>query len=222
MSNPLTIDVCFDIVCPWCFIGKRNLERALAQWRAEHPEAPVATLWHSYQLVPGVPEGGVPFVEFYARRMGGVERAKQRRAQVLEAASRSGLTLAYEKIAMFPNTSRAHRLLAHARQHAPERVEALVERLFAAYFLNGEDIADRQVLLAMGEASGLDRAQLAPAIESNEMPPDSVLPETVPSGVPFYIFDRRLAVSGAQLPEVLVGALGEAARTATAPAATNA
>src|SRR5688572_2023828 len=108
---PLQIDVISDIVCPWCFIGKRNLEAALAEWRKAHPDDEQPHVrWHPFQLNPGLPEDGIPRTQYIADKFGGPERAKEIYARVSAAGANAGIDFNFEGIARQPNTVDPHRL----------------------------------------------------------------------------------------------------------------
>lgn len=214
-STTLRIDAYVDLICPWCLIGKAQLGQALAQLAETAPEVRVDLQWQSVQLIPDVPAEGWPFEAFYLRRLGSPEAVRARRAQVLEAASRAGVHIAYERIARFPNTARAHRLLALARQRLDSAgLDELLDRLYAAYFSQGEDLGDPATLAAIGARQGLDPQQLRSQLADAPAP----LPSSGVSGVPFFVFNRQLALSGAQSPLTLLAAMREAlARTAPGP-----
>ena len=209
-STPVQIDVYFDLICPWCWIGKTHLDtarRQLAQW---HPEVQVQLRWHSVQLIPQVPPQGWPYQAFYEHRLGGPEAVQTRRAQVQAAAARAGLTIHHEHIAVFPNTWRAHRLLTFTAQQHPDRYEALLNALFEAYFVQGLDMGKDLVLAGLAQAHGVDAA---PA-EAFDAPPLWSMPGGA-NGVPLFVFNQQRAVSGAQPPEVLLAAM-QACLTAAA------
>lgn len=203
----LTIDVHFDLICPWCFIGKRVLADALRRLAEQAPAMAVETRWHPVQLVPGVPEQGVPFAEFYERRLGSPEAVRQRQQQVMSAAERVGLALDFSLIQRMPDTSRAHRLLRRvAAMRSPALYEALLDRLFAAYFQRGEDIGDAAKLRTLASEVGVPdvlRDDASPGEPSRQAP-------TVPS-VPHFVFNERWSVSGAQEPAILLMAMHKAA-----------
>lgn len=115
MNGPLRIDVVSDVVCPWCFIGKRHLDVALAGWRQNHPEVPVAITWQPYFLNPDTPEHGEPYRPFLERKFGGALAVDELQARVAAAGRRAGVEFAFDKIALRANTLRAHRLLHHAQ-----------------------------------------------------------------------------------------------------------
>lgn len=203
----LRIDAYVDLVCPWCLIGKAHLRQALAQLARTAPELAVDLHWHSVQLIPDAPEDGWPFEAFYLRRLGSPEAVRARRAQVLAAAAQAGVTLDYSRIARMPNTARAHRLLALARQTlATGAFDTLLDHLYAAYFSRGEDLGDPAALAAIGAEHGLEADLLRAALAETGPP----LPSPGVSGVPFFVFNRQLALSGAQRPQVLLAAMREA------------
>ncbi|RJG08969.1 DsbA family oxidoreductase [Pseudomonas cavernicola] len=211
MSRSLRIDVFFDFICPWCLIGKRQLERALAQLRASRPEVEVELAWHGVQLLPHIPVQGEPFAEFYRDRLGSAEAVRLRQAQVQQAAAAAGLELELARIASMPNTADAHRLLQRAGALAePAQRDALLERLFAAYFHKGEDLGDRATLLAIAESCGFQPAQLAPALRGDGRPYVAAQPGGLAQSVPYFVFNNRLALSGAQPAEVLHAAMLQA------------
>ncbi|GAB3764929.1 DsbA family oxidoreductase [Ramlibacter monticola] len=202
MPLDLRIDVYVELICPWCLIGKRNLARALQQLAASDPDVRVAVQWHAVQLIPQVPAEGWPFAEFYLKRLGSPEAVLARQAQVKAAAAQAGVEVDFARIARFPNTTLAHALLALAAQQ-PVGADAMLERLFAAYFQRGEDIGDRDTLLAVARELGVaaDAARNALATANAPAPADGV------SGVPLFVFDGQFSVSGAQPPEVLLSAI---------------
>lgn len=215
MARTLRIDAYVDLICPWCLIGKAQLRQALAQLAETAPEARVDLHWQSVQLIPDVPEDGWPFEAFYLRRLGSSQAVRARRAQVLEAASRAGVRIDYGRIARFPNTARAHRLLALGRQQLDAaELDALLDRLYAAYFSQGEDLGDPATLAAIGTDHGIEPQQLRSQLAEAPAP----LPPSGVSGVPFFVFNRQRALSGAQAPHALLAAMREAlARTAPEP-----
>lgn len=206
----LRIDVFFDFICPWCLIGKRQLERALAQLRASRPDVEVQLAWNGVQLLPQMPAQGEPFAEFYRNRLGSAEAVRARQAQVQQAAAAAGLELDLASIARMPNTADAHRLLQQASELLePAQRDALLERLFAAYFHRGEDLGERETLLAIAESCGLQRAAVSDCLRGDAAPFVGVA-NAAAGGVPHFIFDRRRSVSGAQPAEALLAAMHEA------------
>jgi predicted DsbA family dithiol-disulfide isomerase len=165
------------------------------------------------QLIPEVPPQGWPYQAFYEHRLGGPDAVRARRAQVQAAAARAGLSIEHERIAVFPNTWRAHRLLALAAAQKPEAHEALLDSLFEAFFVHGQDLGDEQVLAALARTQGLDCTRM----ETLPVPAVWSLPAGA-AGVPLFVFNQHQAVSGAQPVQVLLAALQHKLRAAMAPA----
>jgi len=208
----LRIDVWFDLICPWCLIGKRQLDQALEQWREARPGEGVVVHWHSVRLIEGVPPQGWDFNAFYKRRLGSAQAVRARQAQVLEAARRAGVHINFDRIRVFPDTGPAHLLLAVGGRHLGEAAQAaLIEDLLQAHFQRGENLGDAGTLLHIARAHGLDprevNARLALPL-AGDMPA---------SGVPFFVFNQRLALPGAQAPAALLAAMRAALAEAPEP-----
>ncbi len=208
----LTIDVISDVVCPWCFIGKRRLADALAIRARERPgaEAP-AVAWHPFQLNPGLPAEGVDRAEYYQRKFG--DRVPEIVARVREAGRDAGIEFRFEAIRRQPNTAAAHGLIAAAADEGVQ--DAVVEAFFRAFFLDGIDLTERANLTAVATSAGLSQAGIAAALAADAARVQVAAEEDAArrigvQGVPFFIFNRRLAVAGAQPAEVLAAAMREA------------
>ena len=207
------IDVISDVVCPWCFIGKRRLERALELMRGRSEQAPdVEIVWHPFQLNPDLPVEGIERSEYLARKFG--SRAQDIYGRVSAVGRSVGIDFTFERIIRQPNTVAAHQLIAAAQDEG--RQEEMVETLFQAYFLEGVDLTRTDNLLALAERAGLPRDTARSSLEDDARrqavaAADHQARALGVTGVPFFIFDRRVAVSGAQEPEVLARALSEAA-----------
>ncbi|MGE8179295.1 DsbA family oxidoreductase [Pseudomonas fluorescens] len=210
MSGRLRIDVFFDFICPWCLIGKRQLEHAQDLLRIQQPDVDITTVWHGVQLLPQLPVQGEPFAEFYLKRLGSAEAVRMRQAQVQQAAMVVGVPIDLSRIATMPNTADAHRLLERATVlGSTAQRDVLLERLFAAYFQYGEDLGCPETLIAIAQACGFDVDAMAAVLQGDGDP--YVGNEAgAGSGVPCFQFDRRLTVVGAQPADVLLGAMGEA------------
>lgn len=210
-AAPLSIEVSYDLICPWCLIGKRHLETALARLRAEQPGLTIAVEWRSLPLIPDTPLEGIPYRAFYEARLGGPEAVARRQAQVRAAAQEAGLTLALGEIETFPSTLLAHRLVRFARQErGAGAASALIENLFTRYFLRAEDIGDAQVLRAALKDCGIKVPGAADAPLHHELPWLPRLEQPSASagmGVPSFVFDANIALSGAQPPAVLLHAM---------------
>jgi predicted DsbA family dithiol-disulfide isomerase len=209
-----TIDVISDVVCPWCFIGKRNLEAALASWRQENPgEETPQVRWHAFQLNPGLAQEGIPRERYVAEKFGGPERAKEIYARVARAGSQAGIDFRFDAIQRQPNTVDAHRLIHRADAAGVQ--DKMVEALFRGYFLDAVDLTNRDNLVDLASGAGLDREEIAAYLAGEQ---DRLLIENADhrartigvQGVPFFIFDQKYAVSGAQPPEVLLDILYKA------------
>jgi predicted DsbA family dithiol-disulfide isomerase len=215
--SELQIDIVSDVVCPWCFIGKRRLEAALQLLRAERPDVAPRIRWLPYFLNPDTPEEGEPYRPFIERKFGGPEKLAQIQAHVAEAGRTAGIDFAFERIALRANTLRAHRLIHRAQKTG--NADALVERLFAAHFLLGENVGDAAVLARLaGECGEDESAALAYLLSGEDAAEVRAQAERGQrmgiSGVPFFILDGRLGIGGAQPPEVLLDALRQSLNAA--------
>jgi len=210
------VDVVSDVVCPWCFIGKRRLALALGRAAAEHPRLTFAVNWHPFQLNPELPSEGVDRRSYLEAKFGGPERAAEIYARVRAAGETVDIPFAFERIERQPNTLDAHRLVSWAQARGAS--DALVERLFVAYFLEGRHIGSRDVLADLAGEAGLDRDAARAMLASDEGVDtigalDRRVRELGVSGVPFFIFGDKVAVSGAQEPAVLCDAMAQALAT---------
>ncbi|WP_375739883.1 DsbA family oxidoreductase [Pseudomonas boanensis] len=206
--KPLLIEVAFDFICPWCLIGKRNLERALKLLAASRPGVPVRVLWRGVQLLPDLPAEGVPFGEFYARRLGSEAAVLARQAQVKAAAALAGADVDLHRIRVMPNTANAHRLFARAAEiGTEEQVNALLERLFAAYFQSGDDLGQQELLLRLAQSCDFDPRDLADVLHDDATPYSGDFASLGVSGVPAFVVDQRYPLVGAQPPEMILATL---------------
>ncbi len=214
MSPPeiplLKLDIVSDIVCPWCYIGKARLQRALPEI---DPSISIAVRWLPFELNPTLPADGMPRAEYCERKFGSVERANQLYARVAAAARQDGLAIAVERIARTPNTRAAHVLIALAEEAGLQ--DAIVDALFKAYFVDGRDIGDTTTLAEIATAAGLSVEQLAAAltdparlgaIAAFEQAAD----EQGVTGVPSFLVNGRLLFSGAQDPITIARSLERA------------
>jgi predicted DsbA family dithiol-disulfide isomerase len=215
-SDLLAVDVISDVVCPWCYIGKRKLEAALDELKASEPALAVAVRWHPFQLNPDLPAAGVPRSSYLAAKFGAGDRAAAIYSRVKDVGAEVGIPFAFERITLQPNTFEAHRLIAWAQTRGDlATAGALVERLFHAYFIDGEFLGDRATLVRAADAAGFDSAAARAMLASDEGR-DTVAAEDRESrsvgieGVPFFIFNGRTAVSGAHDPPTLLEAISAA------------
>ncbi len=215
MSEALTVDVVSDVVCPWCFIGKRRLEEALSRLREAEPDLPVEVRWHPFQLNPDLPREGIDRRQYLEAKFGGRERAAQVYARVSAAGETVGIPFAFEAIARQPNTIDAHRLVAWAQSRREGDPDALVEALFRAYFLEGRYVGDPDELVSLAATAGYDADDARAFLASDEMRDvvagaDQRAREMGISGVPFFIFGGKTAVSGAHEADALLEAIAQA------------
>ena len=215
----MTIEVYSDIVCPWCYIGERRLERALA---SRPPGERVDVVFRPYQLDPGASETAVPLLDHLQRRFGA--RTQGMLDAVTQAAESEGLTLAWDR-ALSANTRTAHRLLQWAlREGGPEVQRKLVDALFALHFTNGGNVADNEQLVAAAASVGLDadgaRAYLASdeGVSELEAELDKARALGITS-VPTFVIDGRYAVQGAQPASTFVSVLEQVRSTREASTA---
>jgi predicted DsbA family dithiol-disulfide isomerase len=215
----LHIDMVSDVVCPWCFIGKRRLEKAIAL----RPEIPVTVRFHPYFLNPWVPREGISREEYLVTKFGSVERYNTNAKRVAEQAAGEGLVYNWDKIKRQPNTLDCHRLILWAGDIGNSA--QMKQRLMDLYFTEGGDLTDREVLVQAAADCGLNadrvRELLAGAqdVEKVERAANSAKEAGI-DGVPCFIMGGVLAVQGAQSPEHLAQAIERAAQEfANRPAA---
>jgi predicted DsbA family dithiol-disulfide isomerase len=207
---PLQIDVVSDVVCPWCFIGKRRLEKALAL----KPDIRVEVRYHPYFLNPWVPRDGISRDEYLTTKFGSPERYKSIAGRVAEAAASEGLTYAVDKMKRQPNTLDCHRLILWAESGG--LAPAMKQRLMDLYFTEGADLSDREVLVRAAAEVGMDPTKTRELLASNtdvervEAAANSAKDAGI-DGVPTFILGGVAAISGAQSPEVLANAIEQVA-----------
>jgi predicted DsbA family dithiol-disulfide isomerase len=204
----LPIDMVSDVVCPWCFIGKRRLEKAIAL----KPDIPVEVRFKPYFLNPWVPRGGISRIEYLTNKFGSPERYRAIGQRVAAAAAAEGLNYAPEGIKRQPNTLDCHRLILWAGDNAAQ----MKQRLMELYFSEGGDLSDREVLVEAAVACGLDAAIIRKRLAS-EQDVEHIEKEAQSAkeagidGVPCFNFGGLVAVQGAQAPEHLAQAIERAA-----------
>ena len=216
-TTPLTIDIVSDVVCPWCYIGKRHVESAVAQWKVANPDGEVSVRWHPFQLNPDLPLEGTDRKGYLEAKFGGPQRATEIYARVAAAGRNAGLDLNFDGIKKQPNTLTAHALIAYAQNVDEGRhADAIVERLFKAYFVDGEFIGDMDTLVGIAAECGLDAAATR-AVLSDRATLDQVATQDASvrqqgvTGVPFLVFNNKVSLSGAEPPEVMLDAMKKAA-----------
>ena len=210
-QQPVRIDVVSDVVCPWCFIGKRRLEKALAL----KPEIPVEVHWHPYFLNDWIPPEGIARSEYLTTKFGSPERYAGIAQRVSAAAAEEGLDYAMDKISRQPNTLDAHRLIRWAEGIG--KAAEMKQELMDLYFTGGADLSNRAVLVQAAADVGLDADDISEALASdqdvNEVEREALAAKDAGiEGVPCFIFGGKLAVSGAQAPEYLAEAIERTAQ----------
>ena len=210
---PMTIDVVSDVVCPWCFVGKRQLEQALEQWSAAHPQEPAPVVnWLPFQLNPDMPIEGIERESYLQRKFGHSDGGKIY-ANVRRAAGEVGLALNMQAIKRQPSTLRPHALLKQAAEQGIQ--PAMAEALFKAYFIDGRDLTSLDELRAIADSAGLEARRIDRALE-NELEHASIAEADLQArengigGVPFFIVNRKVAVSGAAGAAHLMQAMDQA------------
>jgi predicted DsbA family dithiol-disulfide isomerase len=194
------IDIVSDVVCPWCYVGKRQLERAIEQLCREHPQMPAPeVVWHPFQLNPDMPEQGMDRQHYLERKFGNADTALIY-ARVKEAAAQVGLDLPLEHISRVPNTQSAHALMA-ACQEDSEQAMRLAEGLFQAFFVEHHDLSSPNVLRSLALGAGLTSEQIEQALSPSALTQiqerDAAVREQGITGVPFFVVNQSQAVSGA-------------------------
>lgn len=201
-SNMITIDVISDVICPWCWIGKRRLKKAIASLAQ-----PVKVRWLPFQLSPTMPRDGISRREYRTRKFGSWERSLELDAQVAAAGMTEGIHFAFDKIERTPNTLDAHRFIWLAEKQGVQ--DAVVEALFRAYFSDGRDTSKRQTLIDVVTEAGLDRERAEAVLDSSDgqeavRESDELGRRFRVDGVPFFIVNGKLTLSGAQPPDAFL------------------
>jgi predicted DsbA family dithiol-disulfide isomerase len=205
-ERALTIEVYSDVICPWCYVGKRRLERALTRWNSS---VPVKISWRPFQLNPTMPQQGMDRRQYLEAKFGGPEAAQSIYDQVAAAGAGEGIPFAFERIIRTPNTFTAHRLIWFAEHHGKQ--DEMAEMLFRQYFLEGGDIGNVEILSQAAASVGLERAVIETFLASNEGV-DAVKAEEAVGhrlgirGVPYFVLNGTAALSGAQPPEQFLAA----------------
>ncbi|WP_170580608.1 DsbA family oxidoreductase [Ruegeria arenilitoris] len=208
MTQTVKLDILSDPICPWCYIGKTNLDKALASV----PDHPFVIEWHPFQLNPDMPEGGMDRREYLERKFGGKEGAVRAYAPVVEHAEKAGLNIDFEAMKRTPNTLDSHRLIHWAGIEGKQN--QVVDALFTAYFVQGRDIGDHEVLADIADSVGMDAAVVLKLLKSDAdrddiRQRDTHSREMGVNSVPTFIVANQHAVPGAQPPELWAQVIGE-------------
>ena len=206
----LQIDLYSDVICPWCFIGKRRLEKAISTLDRQQE---VRIHWLPFQLNPQMPKEGISRKEYRTAKFGSWERSLELDAKVEAMGKEEGISFALSRIERTPNTQDAHRLIWLADQGGVQ--DAVVEALFRAYFIQGQDISNRKTLIDVVSEAGLDRQKAEVMLKGDEgvqaikEAGDQARRFRV-EGVPFFIINGKVTLSGAQQPDAFLEAFREA------------
>ncbi|MBM1309532.1 DsbA family oxidoreductase [Sulfitobacter mediterraneus] len=208
MRDPIKLDIMSDPICPWCYIGKAHLDKALA----ERPDHPFVIEWHPFQLNPDMPAGGMDRRAYLEGKFGGKEAAVRAYAPVVEHAGKAGLTINFEAMQRTPNTLNAHRLIHWSGIEG--RQTAAVSALFKAYFVDARDIGDVEVLADIADSIEMDAAVVAKLLQSDEdaqsiRDRDAHSREMGINSVPTFIVGNQHAVPGAQPPALWLKVIDE-------------
>jgi predicted DsbA family dithiol-disulfide isomerase len=204
MAKRLLIEIASDVICPWCYIGKRRLEKALESLKGE---VDARIEWLPFQLNPDMPAGGVVRADYRRAKFGSVEKSRALDARVAQEGAGEGIGFAFDRMQRTPNTVAAHQLIDLAQRQG--KADAVVDALFRAYFEEASDIGDAAVLKGIAErlgVSGWPEEKNAEKVAENE---DRVR-ELGISGVPTFIFNKASGLSGAYPPDLLAQAIREA------------
>lgn len=206
----VSIDVVLDVVCPWCFLGKRRLEAAIAAL----PAIPVTIRWRPFQLDPTIPAEGVDHREHLIGKFGDLSRLDEAHRRLVALGADEDIDYQFDQIERSPNTIDAHRLIRWATEIGEQ--DAAVERLFTLHFTEGADIGDHEVLANLAAELGFDRDTIADRLASDEDKPQvhaeiAAIQELGITGVPCFILAGKYAVMGAQPAEQLTSAISKVA-----------
>ncbi|MEP0944259.1 MAG: DsbA family oxidoreductase [Rhizobiaceae bacterium] len=221
----IQLDVVSDVMCPWCYIGKRRLERALDEIKeggGEHggdggdSNIEIEVRWRPFQLDPTLPQEGRDRREYLETKFGGPERANEIYERIRHAGLEEGLEFDFDAIAVSPNTIDAHRVIRWASNEGAQIQDKLVEKLFKDFFMEGAHIGKQEVLVEAAREAGMDASVVA-ALLATDQDRDAVTQEIAVAqqmgvtGVPCFIIDNKYAVMGAQPADQIVGAIKQAA-----------
>lgn len=204
------VDVISDVICPWCYIGKRRLEKAIAAFAGQ-----VKVHWLPFQMNPSMPKDGISRREYRTRKFGSWERSLELDAQVAAAGQAEGIDFAFDRIERTPNTLDAHQLIWSADKEGVQG--AVVEALFRAYFTEGRDISKRQTLLDVVSEAGLNRDKAEGVLNGHEgleaiQEASKLARRYRVDGVPFFIVNDEITLAGAQQPDAFLEAFKRATR----------
>ena len=203
MKDVLTVDIYSDVVCPWCYVGKRRFERALSHL----PQVAVQVTWRPFELNPTLPQEGVDRTSYLEAKFGSLDSYQRLEQQVAAAGASEGIDFAFDKMRRTPNTFLAHRLIWYAGQRGHQ--QAIVDGLFQAYFEQGADLGSISILTDVAESVGLDVGRFLGSEEGTaEVKAEEAAGHRLGiRAVPYFVLNKIYGISGAQPVEVFVGAM---------------
>ena len=209
----MKIEIYSDVICPWCFVGKRRLEQALEQVESAHP---AQVLWRPFELNPTMPKEGLDRRSYLEAKFGGAKALHTMEDRVAQAGEAEGIEFAFDRIVRTPNTFDAHRLIWFAGQQGCQ--DEVVEALFFSYFTEGRDIGNLDSLTDVAADSGLNREEVRVFLASDRAVQEVRAEEAAGHrlgirGVPYFLLNGSLSISGAQPPDIFVSALQQAKDT---------
>ncbi|MBL0897576.1 MAG: DsbA family oxidoreductase [Reyranella sp.] len=209
-TKAISVDIVSDVICPWCYVAKRQFERAVAGLPSE---VKLSVHWVPFELNPNMPREGLDRTAYRSRKFGSWAHSQKLDAQVTAAATQAGLAMRHDLMTRTPNTFDAHRLIWLAGQEGVQ--DAVVEGLFRAYFVEGRDVGEKAVLEDVAAAAGIDRERVCSFLAGSEGTGEVAAAETGAQrsgmgGVPTFVINGRTAFSGAQRAELMLAHLMKA------------
>lgn len=210
MSAPITVDVISDVVCPWCYVGQRNLQRALTTLGEEK----VSVRWRPYQLDPTLPPEGRDRQSYMQQKFGSAERIQAMHDRLREIGAEAGIAFNFEAIKVTPNTLDAHRVIRWASTAGHGVQDRLVRQLFRLYFEKGANIGDHAILTEAAREAGMDASVVATLLstmaDKAEVQAEIATAQRMGvTGVPCFLLEGRYALMGAQPPDALADAIAK-------------
>lgn len=207
------IEIVSDVMCPWCYVGKRRLEKAV---KMLGPDISVKINWKPYQLDSSLPQEGKNRQQYLSEKFGNMQNADKIYDAIRQAGKDENIPFAFEAIKVSPNTLDAHRLIAWAGEMGHHRQERIVEILFESYFIKAKNIGDHAVLTELATKAGMDPHDISEKLKSDELVAEirneiDMVHQIGVTGVPCFILEKKYAISGAQNPDTLAKAIMEIA-----------
>ncbi len=212
-NKVLTIDIVFDIICPWCYIGKRRLERAVDLVKENYD---IKMRWHAFELNPDMPMDGMDRKSYRTSKFGSWKRSQNLDEQVTQVGRNEGILFKFDNINRTPNTFIAHKLVNLAQKEGSQKAKIVIEELFHSYFVKGLDIENRQILVDVSTLAGMDAQKVSKYLEDSkegisEVKADEAEMKKIGvDGVPYYIINNKYSISGAQDEGTLISIFQQA------------